>query len=87
MPSGIFASNRSSRASRCAMYGPADVSHATSSLPPKSCTGARYALPRGHLNSVTPVPVFRRDAAAEKERPTAFSKVSPATPLYELHLC
>lgn len=86
-PSGIFASSRSSRASRCAMSGPADVDHATISLPPKSCTGARYALPQGCLNSVTPVPVFRRGAAAEKERPMAFSKVSPATPLYELHLC
>lgn len=39
------------------------------------------------MNSVTPAPVFRRGAAAEKERPMAFSKVSPATPLYELHLC
>ena len=65
---------------------PADVDHATISLPPKSCTGARYALPQGCLNSVTPVPVFCHGASAEKSRPMAFSKVSPATPLYELYL-
>ena len=61
------------------MSGPADVDHATISLPPKSCTGARYALPQGCLNSVTPVPVFCHGASAEKSRPMAFSKVSPAT--------
>ena len=68
------------------MSGPADVDHATISLPPKSCTGARYALPQGRLNSVTSVPVFCHGASAEKSRPMAFSKVSPATPLYELYL-
>lgn len=40
-PSGIFASNWSSRASCCAMSGLVDVDHATISLLPKSYTGAK----------------------------------------------
>ena len=69
------------------MPGLAGVDHATISLPPKSHAGARYALPRGCLDSLASVPIFRHGPPAEKSRPTAFPKVSPTTPLYELRRC
>lgn len=57
-----------------------DVGQATVSLLPKSCTGAKWALPHGRLSSVASVPVSSHGAPARKPRPITLSDVSPTLP-------
>lgn len=68
------------------MSGLADADHATISSLPKSCTGAKQALPQGCLNPVASAPIFCHGPSAAKSRPMTLPDVSPTAPLHEPYL-
>jgi len=82
-PSGLAATSMASISSCRARSGCPETDQATISLLPKSQAGARWALPKESLDSVTSVPIFCQGPSAAKSRPSTFPEVSPTFPLYE----